>query len=153
MSTDQIEESALTYRSNVYRPALLAWLRLARVFQKIDRISAERFRCNCLSVAQFDVLARVGSSQGLTQQELADSLLVTKGNVCQLLDRMEQANLLERRQEGRTNRLFLTERGQELYATIIPAHEETIVQLFAALSNEEQMQLLRLLSRLDHSLV
>lgn len=152
MSQQRIKEPALPPRSNIQRPALLAWLRLARVFQKVDRISAERFRCSCLSVAQFDVLAHVGSAEGLTQQALADSLLVTKGNVCQLLDRMEQASLLERRQEGRTNRLFLTEHGRELYAAIVPAHEETVRQLFSVLTEEEQMQLLRLLRKLDRSL-
>ena len=35
------------------------------------------------------MLAKVGSTEGISQQELADALLVTKGNVCQLLDKME----------------------------------------------------------------
>jgi hypothetical protein len=35
---------------------LLAWLRLMRVFQKVDRVSGERLRVWDLSVGQFDVL-------------------------------------------------------------------------------------------------
>src|SRR3712207_2017511 len=70
-------------------PSLLAWMSLARVFQRVERDSGERLKGWDLNVAQFDVLAHVGASEGMTQQELADSLLVTKGNVCQLLDRME----------------------------------------------------------------
>src|SRR5690242_11956524 len=96
------------------RSALLAWLRLARVFQKIDRASVVLLRPWDLNVAQFDVLTQVGSSQGITQQELADRLLVTKGNISQLLDRMERLGLLKRCQEGRTNTLILTETGQRL---------------------------------------
>jgi DNA-binding MarR family transcriptional regulator len=134
------------------RPSVVAWLRLARVFQKIDRVSAERFRCRGLSVAQFDVLAQVGAAEGITQQQLADSLLVTKGNVCQLIDRMEQAGLLERRHEGRANRLFLTERGVEVYYGEVPAQEELIATLFLPLSPEEQNQLLDLLRKLDRGL-
>jgi DNA-binding MarR family transcriptional regulator len=134
------------------RPSVVAWLRLARVFQKIDRVSAERFRCRGLSVAQFDVLAQVGAAEGITQQQLADSLLVTKGNVCQLIDRMEQAGLLERRHEGRANRLFLTERGVEVYYGEVPAQEELIATLFSPLSPEEQNQLLDLLRKLDRGL-
>lgn len=109
-------------------------------------------RCAGLSVAQFDVLARVGTDPGLTQQDLANSLLVTKGNVCQLLDRMEAADLIERRQEGRTNRLFLTERGRDLYEQVLPVHEDLIADQFASLSSEEQRELLDLLRRLDRSL-
>jgi len=138
--------------SNLHRPALLAWLRLNRVFQKVERVSADDLRCKGLSMAQFDVLAHVGAAEGLTQQDLADSLFVTKGNVCQLLDRMEQAELLVRRQEGRANRLFLTDKGRELFASVVPAHEETIVQLFSALTLEEQEQLLALVRKLDHAL-
>jgi len=133
------------------RPALLAWLRLARVFQKIERVSTEGTRCFGLSMAQFDVLAHVGAAEGLMQQELADSLLVTKGNICQLVDRMEQAGLLVRRQEGRANRLFLTDQGRSLFNQVIPRHEDNIVALFSALTPEEQSQLLNLLRKLDRA--
>ncbi|HLJ67183.1 MAG TPA: MarR family transcriptional regulator [Chloroflexota bacterium] len=127
-------------------------MRLVRVFQKVDRASTEHFRCRNLSMAQFDVLARVGAAEGQTQQELADSLLVTKGNICQLLDRMEQAGLIERRQEGRANRIFLTTSGRELYLQAVPAQERLIDELFCPLSVGEQAQLLDLLRKLDRSL-
>ncbi len=147
-----MENLPLQGREKVRRPAVLAWMRLARVFQKIDRASAEHLRAWGLSVAQFDVIAQVGSAQGLTQQELADKLLVTKGNICQLLDRLEQHGLIRRRQEGRTNHLFLTDAGQRLYQQIIPAQEAFIADQFSALAPEEQAQLLALLRRLDHAL-
>lgn len=136
----------------VRRPAVLAWLRLARVFQKIERISAQGFRCRDLSAAQFDVLAHVAGSEGATQQDVADSLLVTKGNICQLLDRMEGGGLLARRQDGRSNRLFLTDKGRKLSTDVIPEHKEVIVQAFASLTSDEQAQLLALLRKLDHAL-
>lgn len=132
--------------------AVLAWLRLARVFSKVDHASSEQFRGYNLSVAQFDVLAHVGAREGITQQELADALLVTKGNVCQLLDRMSDAGLLVRSQDGRTNRLFLTTAGRKLRDELVPAHEALIAEQLSALSSEEQVQLLGLLRTLDHSL-
>ncbi len=134
------------------RASVLAWLRLARVFQKIDRASAEHLRRWGLSVAQFDALAQVGAAPGLTQQELAHHLLVTKGNICQLLDRLEQGGLIERRQEGRTKRLFLTEAGQRLFAEVVPAQERLIASLFSSLAPEEERALLGTLRRLDHAL-
>jgi DNA-binding MarR family transcriptional regulator len=133
-------------------PALLAWLRLARVFQKIDSRSARHFRQYDLSVAQFDVLAQIGAAEGLSQQELAGSLLVTKGNVSQLLKRMEQQGYIRRCHEGRTNCLFLTERGRQVYDRLVPDQEALIVSLFHELSADEQHALLELLRRLDQSL-
>jgi DNA-binding MarR family transcriptional regulator len=137
----------------VRRPGVLSWLRLARIYNKIGRCSSEQLRCSGLSMAQFDVLAHVGTEEGITQQQLADSLLVTKGNICQLLDRMESGGLIERRQEGRANRLHLTDTGRMLYCRIVPAHEDRIDEHFAALAPEEQSELLELLRKLDRSLV
>jgi DNA-binding MarR family transcriptional regulator len=134
-------------------PGLLAWLRLMRVFQKVDRVSGEQLRAWDLNVAQFDVLAHVGVGEGIVQQELADSLLVTKGNVCQLLDRMEGRGLILRRREGRTNRLFLTEEGRRLFEEVVPAHEALIAERFSVLSRAEQEQLHELLGKLDKAII
>src|SRR5687768_7913163 len=92
-----------------------AWLRLVRVFQKVEQSSQEEMRQEGLTVGQFDVLAQVGAAEGATQQQVADALLVTKSNVCQLLDRMERAGLVERRQDGRMNHLYLTPEGRRLH--------------------------------------
>ncbi len=132
--------------------AVPVWLRLARVFQRVDRASVDLLRRWDLSVAQFDVLVQVGLREGLTQQQLADQLLVTKGNVCQLLDRMEERGLLERRQEGRANRLYLTDKGRALRSETMPAQEQLIEDVFAALPRAQQVALLASLRRLDHGL-
>jgi DNA-binding MarR family transcriptional regulator len=131
---------------------LLAWMRLARVFQKVDRAATESLRYRALSPAQVDVLAKVGSSEGISQQELANALLVTKGNVCQLLDKMEGTGLLERRPDGRVNRLFLTEQGRRIHDEIVPQHDEMLAERFSSLSSRDQRELLRLLRRLDHAM-
>ena len=130
----------------------MGWLRLMRVHQKVNRASGEQLKGWDLSLAQFDVLAHVGAAEGASQQELADSLLVTKGNVCQLLDRLEGRGLILRRQEGRTNRLFLTEDGRRLYEEVAPAHEAMIAGRFSVLSEEEQSQLYELLRKIDRAL-
>lgn len=134
------------------RLAVLNWLRLARIYQKLDRATLLLLRPWDLNVAQFDVLTQVGSTQGITQQELADRLLVTKGNISQLLDRMERSGLLQRNHSGRSNVILLTEVGQQLYAQVVPAQETMIEAQFSPLSHEEQEQLLRLLRKLDHVL-
>ncbi len=134
------------------RRSISAWLSLTRVGTKVERALADRLRGWGLNNAQFAVLARVGSAEGITQQELAYTLLVTKGNVAQLLHRMEERGLIERRAEGRTNRSFLTDEGRRLFGEVVPAYEASIGELFRSLSSGEQEQLLRLLRKLDRSL-
>ena len=131
---------------------MLGWLRLMRVYQKVDRISSEHLKHWGLSVAQFDVLAHVGASEGMTQQELADSLLVTKGNVCQLVDKLEDRGLISRLHQGRSNRLFLTDEGRRLFEQVVPAHEVAIAERFSVLSIEEQARLYELLRKFDRAL-
>lgn len=132
--------------------AVFAWIRLARIFQKMNRAAATEFAAYGLSQAQFDVIAQLGRSAGITQQELANRLLVTKGNVSQLLGKMEERGLITRCPEGRANILSLTAEGQRLFAIAVPAHEARIIARFGALSPDERRALLRLLRALDHAL-
>src|SRR4030095_7269529 len=134
------------------RPAVLGWLRLMGVYQKVDRISSEHLKRWGFSVAQFDVLAHVGASEGMTQQELADTLLVTKGNVCQPVDKLEDRGLISRLHQGRANRLFLTDEGRRLFEQVVPAHEVAIAERFSVLSIEEQARLYELLRKFDRAL-
>jgi MarR family transcriptional regulator, 2-MHQ and catechol-resistance regulon repressor len=134
------------------RPSVLAWLRLLRVSQKVERDLAGQLKLWGLNNAQFDVLAHVGADEGITQQELADSLLVTKGNVAQLLDRMEKRGLIERRPQGRINHLFLTNEGRRTFAEVVPAHEAMIDDRLSVLSEEERRQLFELMRKLDRAL-
>src|SRR5579859_4669070 len=139
-------------KRQVRAAGLLAWMRLARVFQKVDRASSESLRCRQLSPAQVDVLAKVGSSEGISQQELANALLVTKGNVCQLLDKMENSGLLERRPDGRVNRLFLTDQGRRVHDEVVPKHDAMLAAYFNSLDGEEQKHLLRILRQVDRGM-
>lgn len=136
-------------------PAVLAWLRLARVYSKMQRRLQHHLRRFGLSMPQFDVLAHVGAREGISQQELAGRLLVTKGNICGLLDRMAAAGLVERREDPhdrRVNRLYLTPAGRSLLARVVPAHEALIVRLMGAIEPGEARVLLRLLRTLDRAL-
>ena len=132
--------------------SVVAWLRLLRVEQKVSRTLAEDLRRWDLNLAQFDVLARVGGTEGTTQQELAEALLVTKGNVCQMLDRLQKRGLLVRRPDGRANRLFLTDEGRRLFEEVVPVHEALVAEQFSSLSTSERSQLMRLLGSLDRAL-
>ena len=131
---------------------LQTWLRLARVYQKIQRQLDRILDDAGLTLPQFDVLANLGMSEGITQQQLAERLLVTKGNVCGLLDRMELAGLVERRPsptDRRANHLHLTEKGKVALKTAFPVHLGLIQQWMERLSAAEQTKLNDLLGKIE----
>lgn len=147
-----MDTDTLFARTERSRLAVVLWLRLLRVHQTISHALIEDLRPRELSLAQFDVLAQVGAAEGITQQSLADRLLVSKGNICQVLDRMEQRGLLVRRQEGRANLLYLTAAGRQVFVRAVPAHDDAIGRQVATLSPTEQRLLLRLLRKMEHGL-
>lgn len=154
LMTEPTGQVAQTGQGGFRRVPVVAWVRLARVYHKVDRATAEHLRAFDLSVAQFDALAQIGAAEGLTQKELAEALLVTKGNVCQIVDRMEARGFVERRpaRTGRGNHLYLTEEGRRLNQIAVPAQEDLIAGRFSALTAAESQQLLTLLRKLDQSL-
>ena len=133
--------------------AVVAWMRMARLSARLERALDQQTRTYGLSLAQFDVLAQVGAREGMSQQELAQRLLVTKANVTQLLERMATLELIERRPSGtgRAVRLHLTPRGRELHDRLVPAHEGAVAVLLSGLSADELRVLTPLLHTLDRS--
>jgi DNA-binding MarR family transcriptional regulator len=134
-------------------PSLHAWLGLVRVYSRMQRALERVLDDAGLTLPQFDVLANLGMSEGITQQELAERLLVTKGNVCGLLDRMEAAELVQRKpdpEDRRTNRLHLTRQGRSALREAFPAHLRLIRECFDAISVTEQRSLTQLLARIEN---
>ena len=128
------------------------WLKMVAVVSKVARSSGERLKSRGLSPAQFNVIVQIGKYPGLSQQDIAKKVLVTKGNVSQLLAKLEQQQLVRREQGGVTNSLYLTNRGCFLLQEILPAYDRFIVDCFAELSEIEQETLMQLLNKLDQGI-
>jgi DNA-binding MarR family transcriptional regulator len=129
--------------------AVLLWFRLARFYLRNVRESNNQLKKWGLTTAQFDVIVHVGRNKRITQQELADKLVVTKGNVTHLLKKMEELSWIKREVEWKNKYLSLTELGQKLYEEIVPIQEQFQQSQFSKLTNEEQQQLLNLLRKLN----
>lgn len=143
--------STLTRSASLRRPSVLAWLHLSRISNRVVQAATVQLGEWNLTTAQFDILSHIGAAEGILQVNLAQRLLVTQGNVTQLLDKMEEHGLIRRVREGRANRLYLTPAGRQLFDKAVPLHEDFIAAQFTGLSQDEQRQLLRLLAKLDRS--
>jgi DNA-binding MarR family transcriptional regulator len=134
---------------------VLAWLGMMRVTDKLQRLEGKNVAKYNLTLAQFDVLAHLFAGDGITQQELSELLFVTKGNVCGLIDRLEERGLVVRvsdRQDRRTNHLHLTAQGKELADLAVQANEQFISDYMSVLTTEEQQTLRSLVRKLDKSI-
>lgn len=130
--------------------AVRAWVRLVRIHDRMSRVLETQVRRHGLTLGQFDVLTHVAMREGQTQQQLANELLVTKGNISHLVDRLEAAGLVERRDgHGRVRLLHLTPAGTALLGRVIPPHETLIAGLLASLVDQDLITLHTLLRGLD----
>lgn len=132
--------------------ALQAWRQMAHTFLKIQHRVEEMLVPYDLALSQFEALAKIGLNPGVIQQELVHHLLVTKGNVGALVDRLEVAKLLERRpdpHDRRANRLFLTEAGAAMVSEIFAKHRVLVREMFSPLHSGQRKTLIALLKELE----
>lgn len=130
----------------------MAWIQMVQVYHRVSRDFSRTLACHGVSAPQFDVLASLSTAEGITQQELAELLLVTKGNVVGLIDRMSAAGWVERREDPedrRANRLYLTDAGRSLITRIFPVHLAEIRASFRNFNEAELRQLHALLGKID----
>src|SRR3954447_8743619 len=131
---------------------LRTWVQLARTFYLVQRGIVSALAQHKITLPQFDVLATLRFSEGVTQQELAERLLVTKGNVCGVLDRLERLGWVQRRpdqKDARANRLHLTAAGRRKIESVMPAHDALVVKSMLGCSDRHVKTLRRLLQDLE----
>ncbi len=97
-------------------PPARIWFRTLRLMARAQLQIGVRLKITGLSIPQFDVLSTLTEEEGLSQRALADRLYVTKGNVSGLIDRLEEAGMVERRSiagDKRSHGLYLTAKGRD----------------------------------------
>jgi DNA-binding MarR family transcriptional regulator len=132
--------------------SVAAWKQLAVTFFKLQHQVEDMLAPHGLVLSQFEALAKIGLKPGMIQQELVNLLLVTKGNVGALLDRLESIGLVERRDDPndrRANRLYLTKTGEALITEIFGKHRLLTREMFKPLSVPQRQTLESLLKLLE----
>jgi DNA-binding MarR family transcriptional regulator len=119
---------------------------------RLERRLSDGLALHGMTLAQYDVLMTLCHGDGITQQELAERLLVTKANVVGLIDRVGAAGWVERRadpEDRRVNRLFLTDAGRKLAAEAQPGQYAIVKDIFGTLTGPELRKMHGFLGRLD----
>jgi len=128
-----------------------AWLQLVRAYNFLEARISSDLRDEGLTLAQMDVLVTLYARGAISQQELADLLFVTKGNVVGLLDRLSGRGFVERQSsdtDRRVNLLHITPEGRRMVERALPRQRQLISRLMEPLTKAEADCVEGLLSRL-----
>lgn len=128
---------------------------LAKCQQQHDRVATRFMDSVGLTPSQFDALAVLGDSPGMTMKELSQLSMITGGTLTPVLDRLEAKGLVTRckgTQDSRQTIVALTPQGQALYEqAFLPfvAHMRTYSD---KLTPDEQQTLVKLLDKFTDAL-
>jgi DNA-binding MarR family transcriptional regulator len=106
--------------------------------------------------AQWRVLAHLGRVPGQRQVDLSDRMDIEPITLCRIVDRLEEAQLVERRRDPADRRawqLFLTGKAEPLLEKLHVVAEAMAVEAFAGLSRSDVDSLRNLLTQIRHNLV
>lgn len=104
---------------------------------------------------QWQVLVMLRRHEGVNQGGLAELLDVEPITVCRMVDRLQEADLVERRPDPadrRSWRLFLTNKAEELLAQLRPLGEAMEAQALGGISQQERAALAAALNRIRANL-
>lgn len=98
---------------------------LVQCYQAFESFSAAHIRELGLTPPQFDIIATLGNTAGMTATELGDKTLITKGTLTGVVDRLADRGWLERvahESDRRSQIICLTPAGETLFGQVFPAH-------------------------------
>ena len=98
---------------------------------------------------------QAGEEGGLSQTQLSDMMLVNRGNITSLVDRMEKAELVTRTahsKDRRFNIIKLTTKGAKLFDSVEPHYLEQIRQVMSSATESEQKKLMAILEKVRANL-
>ncbi len=124
------------------------WFHMIRLHGRMSAAMNRRLREINLSIPQCDVLTALIEHEGISQQDLAQRLMVTKGNVSGLIDRLVIAGLVDRRtlnSDRRTHAIHLTPEGRRLALQGIAMQKAFVNETLGRLSPAQLAQMTKLL--------
>jgi DNA-binding MarR family transcriptional regulator len=121
-------------------PRFRNWIAVARAHSLWEKVFTEALAPLDIQLAHYDVLANIFHVPGLSQQALAEKLLVGRSAMSMLLPVLEKRGLIERRNDEadkRLRRLWLTPAGEALTRKAMAVNVAEIEAMMQVLSDEE----------------
>jgi len=138
------------------RSSVKLWLRLLSCTMAMEKDVQRRFASRGATLARFDVLAALDrDGDGMNMGALSRALLVSNGNVTQLVQKLVKDGLVRiapSPADRRASIVHLTSRGRAAFASLAVAHHDWIDGLLAGVDAETRETLYHALGALKRSI-
>ena len=121
---------------------------LSKAYQKGRQLVQKRLKPYGLTNVQYLVLEALWHKSGLTAVDLGNGLNIDKATLSGILDRMVEAELIEKEQDeqdSRMMRLYTSETADKIKDQVVKERKAANEELLAGFSMEEKVLLRRLL--------
>lgn len=136
-------------------PAHWAWLAVVRSYNLCDAVLSERLAPFGLKIGDQEVLVNLLLFPGATQQQLAEHSFTAKSVMSVLVNKLEQAGLIERSvdvRDTRAWRLRLTAKGEKLARRTLAMQNDVVRAMTADCTSDELATLVRVCERASAAL-
>ncbi len=127
------------------RSSVRVWLRLLSCTMAIEKEVQRRFSERGMTLPRFDVLAALDRHpEGMPMGALSQALLVSNGNVTQLVQKLVRDGLVEMQKlpsDRRSSIVRLTFEGHQQFRKLARAHNDWIDQMLADLNFTQRERL------------
>jgi Transcriptional regulators len=105
-----------------------------------------------LSFSDSIFLINIGENEGISQEEIADSLAIDKAAIARSIKSMEKKGYIKVKKsenDKRMKELYLSETGNELFRYMLDLHEEWLKQVLGDLDSNEIKNFAQIISHIS----
>ena len=128
---------------------------LVEAYKAIFDLGGRHIRSLGLTPPQFDVIAELGGTNGMTAVELSQSTLLAKASLTGIVDRLEGKGIVTRQPipgDRRAQKICLTKKGEAIYHRSFPQQARFVRLYFERAVSKREIDVLQdLLVRLRDS--
>lgn len=124
---------------------------LSRVSARTNQLWVRKLRDHGLTIGRWQVLNVLSTYDGSRIGTIADLSGGEQPAVSRVIDQMERDGLVKRRpslNDSRAVEVWITQRGREIYAELMPEAKAFVARMLRTLSDTESKQMNDLLERL-----
>ena len=124
---------------------------LAECHHAFEQLSGSHVRTFDRTPSQFDIIATLGNTEGMTFKELGEKTLITKGTLTGVVDRLESKELVKRfckTEDRRSTIVQLTVAGAREFNRVFEPHVQFCKEPFSGYDEQDFASLERELGKL-----
>jgi MarR family transcriptional regulator, 2-MHQ and catechol-resistance regulon repressor len=132
--------------------ALDLFEKLSKAYDKYHKVQAKQMFSENLTSPQFGVLEILYKTGPVPLKRLSEEMMVTGANITCVMDNLEKEGFVKRvfsKEDRRVILADLTTSGKAKIGSIMPKYSDNIASLTSVLSDHEQKELAKLLSKFE----